>query len=59
MRCCAKSYASQNPQNLSAALKLISELENSEEKDSCVTYCVFCKTSTWFINLPYLCMMSV
>ncbi|CAE6510165.1 APG_G0038810.mRNA.1.CDS.1 [Saccharomyces cerevisiae] len=49
------AYASQNPQNLSAALKLISELENSEEKDSCVTYLCFLQD----VNVVYKSALSL
>ena len=49
------AYASQNPQNLSDALKLISELDDSEEKDFCVTYLCFLQD----VNVVYKSALSL
>lgn len=49
------AYASQNPQNLEDALKLIGSLENDETKDSAVTYLCFLQDA----NIVYKAALSL
>lgn len=49
------AYASQNPQNLEDALKLIATVEDSKERDSCVTYLCFLQDA----NVVYKVALSI
>ncbi|CCD27111.1 Elongator subunit IKI3 NDAI_0J02190 [Naumovozyma dairenensis CBS 421] len=49
------AYASQRPQNLEEALKLIASVEDKEEKDSCATYLCFLQD----VNVVYKAALSL